>query len=122
MTAEEGARALYEAGRPFQLEELARTLDMSHWLLLLAAHKRCAAAARWMARCRAERLQMLRIAGIQHPAELEEQQAMLQLMEHMLSLNLIAAGPEDAALQQLQMLIVSRAHNRLADACPAYLA
>ena len=117
MTAEEGARALYDAGRAFQLEELAKTLDMQPWLQLLAAHKRCAAAGRAMAECR-----MKRISGMQHPAEQEQNTAIIQLYCCLVEVNIMAIEPGYTGFLQIELYKAARYHTALADACPEYLA
>lgn len=123
MTAEEGARELYKAGRLYQLEELAKTLELTAWLRLLRAHRRCAAAEYRMAACRDERLHMDRAGAKEHPAEIEEQEAQLQLLSCLYETGVLRAGkqPYQGTLQMLLQHAV-RIHSAAADACPEYLA
>ena len=122
MTAEEGARALYDAGRLFQLEELAQTLDMQPWLQLLAAHRRYAAAQRSMSAIRDERLQMERTDAELHPAEQEERSAEIHLLCKLFRAGVMTPGPGFRGILQMEVYQAAQLHYKLQRLCPEYLA
>lgn len=121
MTPEDGARALYEAGHLFQLEEVARILELPQWLELLEAHKRCARAAQGMKDSQKERLSMEREDGELHAAEIEEQSALIHLLCAMFHADVMQPGPGYRGVLQVEMYQAARIHARCVQLCPEYL-